>query len=61
MVKKGDQWHFEMKLHIWVDSETGVVTAWLRRRLMRMTWPNAPACFTAGDAGVGRFRISEST
>ena len=57
--KKGNQWHFGMKAHIGVDSETGVVHSLSTTAANAHDVTEAHRLLRGGeDAGVGRCRVS---
>ena len=53
--KKGNEWHFGMKVHIGVDSQTGVVHS----MTTNVDLTELPRLRTVGSPGVGRCWVSD--
>ena len=51
--KKGNEWHFGMKVHIGVDQDTGLVHSLSTTRPTPMTLPRPTICCTAGKRWCG--------
>ena len=58
--KKGNEWHFGMKVHIGVDSQTGMVHSVCTTSANVHDVTQAHRCYTWRNASVGRFWLSGS-
>ena len=51
--KKGNQWHFGMKVHVGVDADTGLVHSMSTTAATSMTSPRPTICCTVGRRWCG--------